>query len=114
MIVLIFSPTIGIFLQLALSRTREFEADRVGVELAGDIYGLASALQKIERMQAGLMRRFFPLPWQKQPPVMLRTHPATAERVARLRSLIDDSARGVRSVRQHPPISHHPVLPFRL
>ncbi len=110
LILLIFSPTIGVLLQLALSRTREFEADRVGVKLAGDIHGLASALQKMERMQAGLWRRFIPLAWQKQPPIMLRTHPATSERVARLRSLIDDSASGLQ---QRPHTSHHSVMAMR-
>lgn len=108
-VLLMLSPTIGILLQLALSRTREFEADRVGVELAGDIHGLASALQKIERMQAGLWRRFMPMPWQKQPPVMLRTHPATAERVTRLASLVDDSADGL----LHRSTYFHSIGPLR-
>lgn len=92
LIILILSPTIGILLQLALSRTREFEADRAGAELVGDAFGLSSALQKIEQINAGLRQRFLPLPWQKQIPTMLSTHPATTERVARLKALSDDSS----------------------
>ena len=107
-IILILSPTIGILLQLALSRTREFEADRAGAELAGDAFGLSSALQKIEQINAGLRQRFLTLPWQKQTPTMLSTHPATTERVARLKALSGNFSLWASHGRPHDP--HHSAI----
>ena len=49
--VLLASPTVGGLLQMALSRTREFDADLGAAMLTGDPDGLASALAKLERMQ---------------------------------------------------------------
>ena len=49
--VLLASPTVGGLLQMALSRTREFDADLGAAMLTGDPDGLASALTKLERMQ---------------------------------------------------------------
>ena len=52
--VLLAAPTIGGLLQMALSRTREFDADLEAAMLTGDPDGLAMALQKLERAQGRL------------------------------------------------------------
>ena len=86
-LLLIFSPTIMALLQLALSRTREFDADRGAVELTGDAEGLASALLKLERRVGRFWEEIF-LPGRRIPePSLLRTHPPTEARIARLRKI---------------------------
>lgn len=83
-LVLILAPSIGGLLQLALSRTREFDADLGAVMLTGDPQGLASALARLERMQ-GRMWESLMLPGGRIPdPSILRSHPPTGERIARL------------------------------
>ncbi len=85
--VLLAAPTIGGLLQMALSRTREFDADLGAVTLTGDPDGLASALGKLERAQGKVWENVL-LPSGRIPdPSVLRTHPLTADRVARLRAL---------------------------
>ncbi|MFZ1816003.1 MAG: zinc metalloprotease HtpX [Rhizobiaceae bacterium] len=86
-LLLIFAPTIGGLLQMALSRSREYDADLGAVLLTGDPDGLASALLKLEKAQSrhweGLV-----LPGGRVPaPSVLRTHPLTSERIARLEAL---------------------------
>lgn len=49
LIVLITAPIAATMLQAAISRTREYEADRVGAEISGEPQQLASALQTIEK-----------------------------------------------------------------
>ena len=88
---LIFAPTISMLLQLALSRTREYHADIVAAELTGDPQGLATALDKLERLQGGWMERMFMAGGRV--PHWLRTHPRTQERIARLMSLAPSSER---------------------
>ena len=78
--VLILAPALSIALQLALSRTREYDADVAAVELARDARGLASALHKLERLQGGWIERIL----MARPPKWLRTHPDTKRRIERL------------------------------
>ena len=86
-LVLIFAPLLTVFLQLALSRTRAFDADLGAAALTGDPQGLASALFKMERYQGGLLARIF-LPGHREPhPSILRTHPQTEAHIKRLLSL---------------------------
>jgi len=80
---LVFAPTISALLQLALSRTREYDADIAAVELTGDPRGLASALSKLERQRGGWMQRLFVM----RAPNWLMTHPSTHERIRRLMEL---------------------------
>jgi len=85
---LYLAPTIATLLQFALSRTREFEADLGAVELTGDPAGLASALQSIERYQGRFWEDLiFPSTRRVPQPSILRSHPATEERVERLRQI---------------------------
>ena len=86
-LLLYFAPTISAVLQLALSRAREYDADLEGARLSGDPDGLASALMKLERYQGQFWENIF-MPGRKNPaPSLLRSHPKTEDRVARLREL---------------------------
>lgn len=92
-LLLAFSPTIMSLLQLALSRAREFDADLGAVRLTGDPVGLASALVKLER-SAGRFWEEILLPGRRMPdPSLLRTHPKTEDRIARLTMLDPDAFR---------------------
>jgi heat shock protein HtpX len=89
------APTVTGLLRLALSRLREFEADRGAVELTGDPRGLASALHRIERRKQGLLARLAPwvaLP-RRRAPALLQTHPPTEQRIRRLLALEDRARR---------------------
>ena len=66
-LVLILAPIAAVLIQLAISRGREFEADRGGAEISGDPKALADALAKIERYARGT------------PLETAETHPATAQ-----------------------------------
>ena len=84
---LIFAPNLSALAQLALSRTREYDADLNAARLTGDPEGLASALAKIERVQGGWLERIL-LPGRRVPePSLLRTHPRTEDRIRRLADL---------------------------
>ncbi len=89
LVLLYLSPTIGSLLQLGLSRTREYDADLEGAQLTGDPRGLASALEKLERYQGTFWEDLmFPVPTRRIPqPSLLRSHPPTEQRVARLLAL---------------------------
>ena len=90
--VLFASPTVMILLQLALSRSREFNADLGAVQLTGDAIGLASALNKLERLakRNGIWQRMFQPGERRTQPAVLRTHPPTDERVQRLLEHVDE------------------------
>jgi heat shock protein HtpX len=93
----VLAPVAATVLQLALSRSREYEADRSGARLLGDGEPLARALQKIEayaqrvpmdvdpaHAQAFIVN---PLTGRRvQFAALFRTHPPTEDRVARLRA----------------------------
>jgi heat shock protein HtpX len=87
LLILYLAPSIGSLLQLGLSRTREYDADLEGAFLAGTPRGLVSALRKLERYQGRFWEDLaFPVPGRRIPqPSLLRSHPTTEERVARLR-----------------------------
>lgn len=67
LLVLIVAPIAAMLIQLAISRGREYEADRGGAEISGDPRALAEALAKIESYAKGL------------PLEAAQTHPATAQ-----------------------------------
>lgn len=86
-LILLFAPTVMSLLQLALSRAREYEADRGAASLTGDPRGLASALARIERRQGRFWEEIV-YPGRRIPdPSLLRTHPPTEERIERLLQL---------------------------
>lgn len=97
--VALLAPLAASLIQMAISRAREFEADRGGAEIAGDPNALADALMKIDAFARGI-----PMPTAEAHPEtgqmmimnplsggglrgLFSTHPATEERVARLRAL---------------------------
>lgn len=49
LIVMILAPIAAMLIQMAISRAREFEADRGGAEISGDPNALANALEKMDR-----------------------------------------------------------------
>lgn len=109
---MIFAPTIGGLLQLGLSRAREYDADLDGVTLTGDPEGLASALIVLEEKQ-GAKWESMVLPGSRLPqPSLLRTHPKTEERIARLRALkLDRGDRiAIRADAQYPRTSLVPPV----
>jgi heat shock protein HtpX len=95
-LMLILAPIAAMLIQLAISRSREYEADRSGAELSGNPEGLARSLEKLE---AANQRIPLPVPDAQsslfivQPLTgsslskLFSTHPPTEERVARLRAM---------------------------
>ena len=98
-IVAIIAPLAAALIQMAISRAREFEADRGGAEISGDPLALASALGKIDAYARGI-----PFPTAEAHPAtaqmmimnplagggidtLFSTHPKTAERIARLEAM---------------------------
>jgi heat shock protein HtpX len=96
LLLVLLAPLAAGMIQLAISRTREFDADEDGARLTGDPLALASALRKLE---SGTKAR--PLPQDRElvdvshlmianpfkaegMAKMFATHPPMAERIARL------------------------------
>lgn len=85
--VLLAAPTLSALLQLALSRSREVEADLEAVRLCQDPLGLAAALARMEQARQPWYARVL-MPGRRDPnPSLLRTHPDNESRIARLREL---------------------------
>ena len=100
-LVMLLAPLAASVIQMAISRSREFEADRGGAEISGEPQALAAALQKIHRVAQGL-----PLEATERHPEtaqmmiinplsagglrgMFSTHPPMEERVARLMAMVN-------------------------
>lgn len=87
MLLLFAAPTLGGLMQMALSRTREFDADLGAAMLTGDPDGLADALRKLESAQRRNWEGVV-LPGGRIPePSVLRTHPLTSDRIERLMAM---------------------------
>lgn len=78
------APSIAQLLRLALSRARELDADATALELTGDSQALIAALDKLERHHAVLSATAS----EDGPMRLLRSHPATSERIGALLSLV--------------------------
>jgi heat shock protein HtpX len=106
-LLLVAAPTIVALLQLALSRTREYDADLDAAFLTGDPLGLVGALQKLERYGRGTWE-MLAMPGRRNPaPSLLRTHPPTDRRIRRLLDL-----RGRVPERRPTPVSAVPTGRF--
>ena len=105
LLVALLAPLAASLIQMAISRAREFEADRGGAEISGDPQALASALQKIHRLAQGI-----PLEAAERHPEtaqmmimnplsagglrgLFSTHPPTEERVAALMAMAQAGGR---------------------
>jgi heat shock protein HtpX len=95
---LILAPIGAMLIQFAISRQREFKADRVGAEISGRPLSLASALQKLDmaahRIPMAVPQSAAPLAIVNPLAAfgggltrLFSTHPPTEERVAALQSL---------------------------
>ncbi len=87
MLILLFTPHLNTLLQLALSRTREFDADLGSAELTHDPQALISALNKIESPRLPWIYRILLPERQATTPSLLRSHPATQDRIQRLQEI---------------------------
>ena len=95
-LLLVLAPIAAALIQLAISRSREYEADRLGAELAGTGRGLAQALSELE---AASKRVPLPVPDSQAnmfivAPLtgsrvmkLFMTHPPVQERIARLQAM---------------------------
>jgi heat shock protein HtpX len=93
----VLAPLAAMLIQFAISRTREFEADATGAQIAGNPLGLASALEKL-----GLATRRIPMEANpatshmfivnplsgKSLLTLFSTHPPLEERIRRLRGTL--------------------------
>ncbi len=96
LMIMILGPIAAMLVQMAISRAREFEADREGAEICGDPSWLASGLQKLEGYKHSTLNEnaeanpatahmFIINPLQGfSPRNLFATHPPTEQRVARL------------------------------
>ena len=100
MLMMFLAPMAASLIQMAISRSREFEADRVGAEISRDPKALASALEKIHHYahqianptaeahpETGQMMIINPLSGVSFDS-LFSTHPKTAERIARLMAMV--------------------------
>ena len=103
--VVILAPLAAGIVQMAISRTREYEADRVGAEICGRPLWLASALGKIQSFASridnpaaerapGTAHMFIINPLHAHAhDALFSTHPNTANRIARLEEMAGKPAR---------------------
>jgi heat shock protein HtpX len=92
----IFGAVAAMLIQLAISRSREYQADASGAALSGDPTGLARALEKLEQsarrtpMEASpaTSHLFIVSPFSMRGARrLLSTHPPVEDRIARLRQM---------------------------
>jgi heat shock protein HtpX len=99
LLVAILAPLAAMLVQMAISRTREYAADRMGAEISGRPLWLASALEKLERGAQSIDNEAA----EKNPATahmfiinplhansvdsLFSTHPSTANRIRRLREI---------------------------
>jgi len=98
-LVALLAPMAAMIVQFAISRTREYEADRIGAEICGQPLWLASALEKLEQgaqridnaqaeANPATAHMFIVNPLHvRSVDSLFSTHPKTAERIRRLRAM---------------------------
>jgi heat shock protein HtpX len=97
LLMIIVAPIAATLIQLAVSRSREYEADHTGAEVSGDPMALASALRKLERAtkvvpaqtaQPAFAHLYIVNPLSGQAfSNLFSTHPPLEERIRRLEAM---------------------------
>lgn len=98
LVVTLLAPVAAVLVQMAISRTREFEADRSGAQISGRPLWLASALRKIDRPASAIeypaadanpasAHLFIVNPLHGGFSGLFGSHPPTDERIARLETM---------------------------
>jgi heat shock protein HtpX len=96
LLMLLLAPVAALLIQMAVSRTREYDADEASAKYTGTPYNLISALQKLETyskripMEAtpATQHMFIIKPFTGQSFMRLfSTHPSTEDRIARLQAM---------------------------
>ena len=100
LLMMFLAPVAAGLIQMAISRTREFGADEAAARFTGSPRGLISGLEKLEGWSKRIpmdvspamshMYIIKPLSGKAMMSKLFSTHPPTAERIARLRSLSDN------------------------
>jgi heat shock protein HtpX len=104
LLVTLLAPIAAVLVQMAISRSREFEADKAGAEISGRPLWLASALQKIDQAAQAIdnepaeanpatAHMFIVNPLHGNLSGLFASHPSTAERIARLKAMASEPAR---------------------
>ncbi len=92
----ILAPIAAFFIQLAISRSREYAADRGGAEISGEPLALANALRKMDSIaqrrplaaNPSTVHMFIVNPLKRDfVSSLFRTHPAIGKRIARLEAM---------------------------
>jgi heat shock protein HtpX len=92
----ILAPIAAMLVQMAVSRSREYQADATGAHIAGKTWGLAKALEKLQRAQQVMPMNANPATAHlfivnplsgRSLMTLFSTHPPLEERVARLRAM---------------------------
>jgi heat shock protein HtpX len=106
LLLVLVAPLAATVIQLGISRSREFEADRMGAQLAGDPEALTRALEKLEvgarampaEVEPATASLYIVNPFGGMRSVLrlFATHPSTAERVRRLRTMLGSGGNGIR------------------
>lgn len=95
-LMLILAPIAALLIQMAISRTREYDADEASAKYTGNPYELISALQKLDSFSRRVPMEANPATshlWIIQPFTgeslmkMFSTHPSTEDRIARLQRM---------------------------
>lgn len=97
LLAVLVAPFAAMIVQMAISRTREYSADRAGAEISGKPLALASALAKLERgaqaipnpvvEQAPALAQLYIAPALPGGDSLFSTHPATQNRIAELHAM---------------------------